>query len=186
MKLKVLIMLLFTRLSGIYTHAQTANIVDNDSLLRYYLEHNPSGVDTNSEAILLSKIEKISIEDWGDWSNNGFNIYQERCYKILTQDALNLASIAIPTSFSLKAKNINIYVCYFENGEFIKKRITKSDAIKETLVRGVKVLKFNISELKVGRILYWSFQYQTEISLRHFWTMPIDFCFEDEFPVVNA
>jgi hypothetical protein len=189
MKIIRILFLFLIQFISAHAFAKQEKIIDNDSLLLYYLQNNPPNVDPNADAIILSKAEKIEIADNSAFEYaKEFNYTEERCFKILKKDALNLATFSIPTASNFTAKHINIYVCSLENGKLVKEKITKSDAIKEVLVKGLKVYKFNIPELKVGKILYYSFSHESTITyISYIYTyIPIRHVFQDQYPVVEA
>jgi hypothetical protein len=189
--MKTIYILLFFLIQciSLQTFAKQKKIIDNDSLLLYYLQNNPSNLDSNADAIVLSKAEKVEITDFVSVENiKEFDYTEERCFKILKKEALDLATLSIPTSIVFTAKHINIYVCSLKNGVLVKEKITKSDAIKEELVKGVKVYKFNIQELQPGKILYYTFSYESAIKITPlaFSYIPIRYIFQDQYPVVEA
>jgi hypothetical protein len=184
MKLFFLFIILFA-LNSVSAFSQSENIINNDSLLKSYLEHTPTSVDTNADAVILQKKQRLRIE--GEGAIRDFNTSETMCYKIIHKEALALAEITVPIVNELKQKDMEIYVCYLENGKLIKDKITKSDAIKETLVNGLKVYKFNITELKVGRILYYSYRFNSHLTISPLLDsyVPMSFYFQDKYPIIT-
>lgn len=169
--------------------AQAQQIQNNDSLLKYYLSQDKLNIDSSAEAVIL--YEKGTATPNIRYFRNQYaatlTITVERCIKINSQQALNLADIVIPFSKELKVKDINIQTINLTDGKLSRKNAGRENVLKEKITGKTKVYKFNLPNIKAGSIIYYTYTYFLDIgdpttTLYY----PLEWRFQGKYPVLES
>lgn len=187
---KNILFTIFLSVITIYsTKAETIKIIDNDSLLNVYLSKDKFEIDTNAQAVILydGALADITIRDFNDAFYQRLEYTVEKCFKIINKEALDLAEISIPFTKDLKVKDVSVFSIYFENGILVKKKVLRNDIIKEKISDDAKMYKFNLSNIKVGSIIYYTYTYKMDLgkSLVSDY-FPLSWNFQNSYPTLES
>ena len=164
------ILFAFLSFLGKTLFAQEVKLIDNDSMLKYYLSNSDIGFDQNNDAIILysGQIIDVSTGKLSDLKRDYLAERIEICYKINSLNTSDLGLFNIPNSSNININNFKLYVVNLENGGITKQEIKKKDLLKEKITDGLKIYKINISDLRKGTIVYYSYTVQFETSPMNF------------------
>ncbi|WP_162902790.1 DUF3857 domain-containing protein [Taibaiella koreensis] len=165
--------------------AQNKRLLDNDSLLKVYLQQQPGGADTGAEAITLfekgSARLKMRYESYYD-----LTLKTERYLKINKQQALDLANVSIPYANGLDVDDIDFQSINLVNGEVIREKLRKKDILKERLAGDVKLYKFNFRNIKPGSIIYYAYTYDIRLNYYMGNNLPASWSFQGQYPALES
>jgi len=166
MKYRFLLLLsLFINLSDI-GFSQEYSIINNDSLLLYYLNQPNLSANSGEDVTILQNIEVLRINagstnvDADNWISSTI----ETCYRLNTTNALDLGQITIPYNKNLKENQFQLITITIDKGKLIKNKIERSDLLVEKIQNNVKVFKLNVPNLYQNSILYFKYNRQEDIS----------------------
>lgn len=162
---------------------------DNDSLLKVYLQQPPDGIAAGADAIVLFEQGSASITLTGSLAES-YNIsYKlERCIKLNTQQALDLADIALPYTEGLKLSELDFQSINLVNGAIVREKIRKRDFLKEKLAGSTKIYKLSLPNARPGTIIYYTYTYTVPVTPRDiaYQFIPFSWAFQGRYPVLES
>ena len=167
MKFKELFFLILLSIFHYAGFSQESEIINNDSLLTYYLNQPKFQVDTDADVLILQKIKTLFINN-GSVSGESSNWASETvevCYKLNSLNAASgLGQITIPYMQNYTDSKFQLIVVSMENGVLVKRKIQKSDLLVEDIVNKQKVYKLNLSNVHPNTIIYMKYNAQSDIN----------------------
>jgi hypothetical protein len=171
--LNIIFLLMFTQLSS---YAQKENILENEILLKEYLQKNKFDIDSTAQAIIL-------YEKGYSWlADNVLEYRVERIIKFSGDDAINdLGVINIPYNYRTSVTKIEGTTYNFEDGKIITQSLDDSEILKERMTENVSVSKFNLPGIKKGSIIHYSYS----IFKRETLQIP-EWSFQNDYPTLYS
>ncbi len=157
-------------------HAQK-DLLENEQLLKQYLEQKKFDIDTSAQAVVLYEkgitfVYKDRLE---------YKI--DRIVKILSKDAIpDFGTITISKGQHTAVNKIIGETYNLENGAVVKQTIERADILKDKITEDVNLSKYNLPSVKAGSIIHYSYVVNSPSSLIFLpeWT------FQDNYPVLYS
>jgi hypothetical protein len=158
------------------SYAQKENVVENEALLKEYLQKNKFDIDSTAQAIIL-------YERGSSWlSDNVLEYRIERTIKFLGDDAIgDLGIINIPYNYRSAVTNIEGTTYNLEDGEVKAQPLNESDILKEKMNENITVSKFNLPGIKKGSIVHYSYSI-----FKHETLLIPDWDFQNDYPTLYS
>lgn len=134
------------------TFAQKENIVENEALLKEYLQKTKFDIDSTAQAIVL-------YEKGSSWvADNVLEYRIERTIKFLGDGAISdLGVINIPYNDRTSVTKIEGTTYNLDDGKVMVQPLSESDILKDKINENVSVSKFNLPGIKKGSIIHYSY-----------------------------
>lgn len=129
-----------------------SNILENEQLLKQYLEQKKFNIDTSAQAVILYEKGYISASE----ARTEYKV--DRIVKILGMNAVDeFGTVALPKSRYTSANKIVGETYNLENGNVVKQTIEHGDILKDKITDRIDVTKYNLPSVKAGSIIHISF-----------------------------
>jgi hypothetical protein len=172
------IFLLVIIFAGIYHagYCQSADILNNDSMLQDALTRTQYEIDPNAKAVILFEKGYCKLE------GESYEYNYEITAKILSDDAASdLAQVIISKLDNSEIINIHAESYNLENGRIIKHKLEDEDILKDKIRKGLKVFKFNIPEVRKGTVIHYSYTLFKTADIR----LP-EWDFQNPYPTLSS
>jgi hypothetical protein len=171
--LNIFFILVFSQL---HSYAQKENIIENEVLLKEYLQKNKFDIDSTAQAIVL-------YEKGTSWLTDDVLEYHiERTIKFLGDGAINdLGVINIPYNYRTSVTKIEGETYNLEDGKITVQSLDGSEILKERMNENISVSKFNLPGIKKGSIIHYSYS----IFKRETLLIP-DWDFQNDYPTLYS
>ena len=170
--------------------AQSVPLLENDSLLKAYLNQSRFDIDSGANAVVL--YEK-GVADFKDYNYEMHHIVDytivykvEKIIKVLKNGSLQEGDINLPYSENAKVKDVIGTTINLENGKIVRTPLGRKEILKENLAEGYNQYKFSLRGVKPGSIVHYTFTYTFDLSgyrlaNRYF---NLEWLFQNEFPTL--
>jgi hypothetical protein len=190
MKSRFPVLFLLLLLMYMPAFCQEYSIIGNDSLLAYYLHQPQLSIDTDASVIVLYKSEMYDLSDVGRIDPSKYNYAQglEICFIVNKQEGKNMGDFTIPYSKFIKIKDLELIKVTLKDDKVVKEVIKRSDLLKETIVKGLKVYKINMNDMKVGTIVYLHYRFVASNSISNSLSNPDKYTWypSGDFPIIDS
>ena len=159
-KLLLILCLLIKILPNAFT--QSLDIIKNDSLLLATLKQEKFGVDSNAQAVILSRkitshilYKKVTSYKFEE----SYEYTVDFTAKILSDEAaINLSLINIPRFYRTTVVNITGQTYNLEGNTIVKQELDKQEVMRENYTDGIDIIKFNLPSVKKGSVIHYTYK----------------------------
>jgi hypothetical protein len=152
MKLIHVVFVLYLACTSFYSFAEKENIVENEALLKKYLQQSTFDIDSSAQAIILYEKGYSTLGD------DVLEFHVERTIKFLGDAAINdLGVINIPYRDRTFITKITGSTYNLVDGKVVEQAIGNSDVLREKINENISVSKFNLPGIKKGSIIHYSY-----------------------------
>lgn len=154
--------------------AQSKKILNNQELLKTYLNQSVFDIDTQANAVILFE------ETTCNYGNGSYDYTYEIIAKVLHKAAIDdLSLINIYKRDNTTFLNASGETYNLENGNITITKLEKSDIIKDRLDEDFKLTKFIIPNVKEGSIIHYQYKiHKTDVA-----KIP-DWSFQSKYPTL--
>jgi len=150
--MKPYIIILLALLAAVPAMANNRSVIDNEQLLRQYLEQTQFSIDTAAQAVVLYEKGSSYLID----GKLSFKV--ERTIKVLGNDAIgDISTVTIPYNADDYVRKISGTTYNLENGKVVAQSVSRDDVLKDRIDKSITVTKFNLPAVKKGSIIHYTY-----------------------------
>lgn len=140
-------------LFSFFSFAQSNINLKDEKFLRNELTKTKYDIDSNAKAIILYE------EGYVDFANVSYDYKYEIIARVLNEDAAeDLAEVVITKRGNTNITNISAETYNLVNGDVVKNRLESDNILKDKIDDNLKVIKFNIPNVKKGSIIHYTYK----------------------------